>query len=103
MAATDERRGAQLPSRLRDIRLRELSFAGWALALFAMGLSVFLCIDIGAWALKEIDRVVFRSWSRLICIALSLPALALAVLVFQLGRYLLRRGGVEVLRSKDPR
>lgn len=82
-----------------NINLRDLTLAGWCLAVVPLLATVLLCIPIGAWALDSIDNTIFRGWSQLICIVLVVPGVLLAMLVFASGSRVLLRAGVHVRRS----
>ena len=84
-----------------DINLRDLTLAGWVLAVVSLLAAVLLCIPIGGWALDAIDNTFFRGWAQLICIVLAIPGVLLAMLVFWCGRRLLRRAGIRVRRAPE--
>ena len=83
------------------MNLRNLTFAGWMLALASIGVIVLVSIPVGRWALDHIDRSVLRGWIDWIVIALSLAGVAAGLASFAVGQKLLARCGVRVVRTKS--
>jgi len=80
------------------VNLRNLTFAGWMLALASIGVIVLVSIPVGRWALDHIDRSVLRNWIDWIVIALSLAGVAAGLASFAVGQKVLARCGVKVSR-----
>lgn len=80
---------------------RELSLAGWVLAVASLACALAVTIGVGQWAVTAIDSSTFRSWRNVLIYVLAVPGFAVAVLSFVVGQRLLARLGIRVSRADN--
>lgn len=81
-----------------QFQVRNLTLAGWLLALVSIGVIVLVSIPVGQWALDHIGRSALRAWTSWFVMLLSLAGLAAGVTSFEVGRRLLSLWGVRLWR-----
>jgi len=83
---------------LLDVRLRDLTWAGWLLALVSIALGVLVAVPVGRWALEDIGNAFLRQHRSWLVPLLALPGFAVSVLAFLAGRRVLSHVGVRTHR-----
>jgi len=84
---------------LFDVRLRDLTWAGWLLAVVSIALGVLVAVPVGRWALEDIGNAFLRQHKGWLVPLLALPGLAVTVLAFVAGRRVLALLGVRAHRT----